>query len=148
MTRHTPETVRAACERAGIQLNDDVPTVRVSQTLHGCARWTATTGGGGRVVVDEIDGELWYAGRQLTDHYHANEQRAETLTPDHVAANAALREQVRVLREALAPFAVLAEAYTDDAHDDAIVLRYEQASGRRTLTIGNLRTARAALGAK
>ena len=138
MTRHTPETVRAACERAGIKVADGYPR----QVSSGAFYWQIDADG---PMVTARGGHLRYNGTTLpTDHYHANEQRAEAMTEDEAARAslsttlgtatfaidpklprylsfttsdgkrvdrmpldriAELEERVRVLHEALGPFA-------------------------------------------
>ncbi len=110
MTRHTAESVRAACERARIRL---AGPLTVTHRTRGdfCAIWHD----GDRITICEApDGELWHFGERIASagSYHPNEVRAETLTPDHAAAIEEverLRGQVAVLRATLGPLVEFAE---------------------------------------
>lgn len=134
---HTAESVRAACERAGIQVCGDPVLGHEPPNV-----WRVTDVPGRRhLVVEYSAGDLWWNGRCI----HPTVKGCAVSRVNRVVQ---LEAQIRALQEALAPIAALADAYTDDAVDDAIVLRYEQASGRRTLTVGHLRNARVAFAAK
>lgn len=79
------------------------------------------------------DGELWYDGRRIF-----------SVVPDPTAPKATLEEQVRALRDALAPFAAFGEALKLDACEDSDVMH--TAAGVRVLA-GDYRRAVAALAA-
>jgi len=105
----------------------------------------------GRALLAEVrrltaDRDRWRVScERVASDENDNAADLERVTKERDEVRAALAtarlDGAWAMQEALAPFAAYAGVYTDDAPDDAIVLRHVGATATRTLTIGDFRRA-------